>query len=142
MPTNILEHIKSFKSSTLKKRKFLSFFAIAFLYGSHFSRQKCLVMVIFYFFAFCGVPRHFHQRRWFVEEIQDVILFQIRRSKLNRSTDVNMFMLQVFFDESLSWWLLLFSAHQFEVVNLLQLGEDEFAPHVCHLHLQLVDLKN
>jgi hypothetical protein len=27
-------------------------------------------------------------------------------------------------------------------VNLLQLGEDEFAPHVCHLHLQLVDLKN
>ena len=43
-----------------------------------------------------------------------------------------------FFAESL---LLFFSAHQFEVVNLLQLGEDEFAPHVCHLHLQLVDLQ-
>jgi hypothetical protein len=35
---------------------------------------------------------------------------------------------------------LLLAAHQLEVVHLLQLRRDELAPHVGHLHLQLVDL--
>lgn len=39
-----------------------------------------------------------------------------------------------------STWSLLFTSHQFEVVHLLQLGKDEFAAHVRHLHLQVVDL--
>merc|ERR1719150_2135642 len=35
---------------------------------------------------------------------------------------------------------LLLSAHELEVVHLLQLGDDELAPHVGDLHLELVDL--
>ena len=35
---------------------------------------------------------------------------------------------------------LLLSAHELEVVDLLELGDDELAPHVGDLHLQLVDL--
>jgi len=35
---------------------------------------------------------------------------------------------------------LFFASHQLEVVHLLQLGKDEFAAHVGHLHLQIVNL--
>ena len=35
---------------------------------------------------------------------------------------------------------LFFSSHELEVVDLLELGDDEFSPHVGDLHLQLVDL--
>ena len=36
--------------------------------------------------------------------------------------------------------LSLLSAHELEVVHLLQLGDDELAPHVGDLHLELLDL--
>ena len=36
--------------------------------------------------------------------------------------------------------LSLLAAHELEVVDLLELGDDELAPHVGDLHLQLVDL--
>lgn len=35
---------------------------------------------------------------------------------------------------------LFLSAHEFEVVNLLQLGEDELSPHVGQFHLQFLNL--
>ena len=39
------------------------------------------------------------------------------------------------------WFCLLLAAHELEVVHLLQLGDDELAAHVGHLHLQLGDLE-
>ncbi len=36
---------------------------------------------------------------------------------------------------------LFLAAHEFEGVDLLQLGDDELAPHVVDLHLEVVDLE-